>query len=119
MKLFLLFASSLVMSSLHSQTLQKIDKDLSLAFAKIAYWSDYSSEHNTFERYDSLEKANADFEKITEVYCIKSNDNFLCVSKGIFQWVNYKDIRGWVIQNLFMEYKYRRDYALLQNNISI
>jgi hypothetical protein len=41
---------------------------LTRAFAKIEYWYAYNSENSTFERYDSLEKANADFEKMLLKY---------------------------------------------------
>jgi hypothetical protein len=68
MKLFFFFVFSLTISSLHGQTLQEIDKDLTSAFAKIDYWYAYNSEHNTFDRYDSLEKANTDFEKMLLKY---------------------------------------------------
>jgi hypothetical protein len=68
MKLFLFFVFSLTISNLHSQTLQEIDKDLGQAFAKIEYWSNYDSKNDKIYQYDSLEKANTDFEKMLLKY---------------------------------------------------
>src|SRR5690349_25003116 len=68
MKTFLTFTSLLLALSLHGRTIQQIDKDLTRAFAKIEYWYTYDSKDDEIDRYDSLEKANTNIEKMLLKY---------------------------------------------------
>ncbi|MFA6058995.1 MAG: hypothetical protein WC756_12405 [Taibaiella sp.] len=68
MKLTLTFLFTLCFLISRGQTLQEIDKNLSSAFAKIDYWSDYDSKDDKIDKYDSLEKANMDFEEMLLKY---------------------------------------------------